>query len=155
MKLSTRTCAAIVSTAMAASLSLSCGGSSPSHSTPPSTTPPTTLPPSGGGVGATCAIGKGTVSATCGKASARLAEMVETAINLLVREKPQLFDLNDVAQPNTDLYKVLDAEAYLDGVVTNLRRQGACAERDGDDFHYENVLVKTSNDSSESYDVLL
>jgi hypothetical protein len=39
--------------------------------------------------------------------------------------------------------------------VTNLRRQGACAERDGDDFYYQNILVKVSNDASETYDVLL
>ena len=151
-----RTCFVVGAAAVATSLALlACGGSSPSNSTPPATTPTTTLPSSGGNVGATCALGKGSVNASCEKSSARLASQVEDAINLLVREKPQLFDINDVAQPNTDLYRVLDKEAYLDGVVNNLRRQGACAERDGDDYAFENIVVKTSNDSSETYDVLL
>jgi putative hemolysin len=97
----------------------------------------------------------GSVSASCNRSSAQLANQVEDAINLLVREKPQLFDLKDVAQSNTDLYKVLDTERYLDGVIDNLRRQGACAERDSDDPLFENILVKTSNGTSESYDVLL
>jgi hypothetical protein len=153
----TRTGSAVAAAVLSTTLALlACGGgSSPSSSTTPTTTPTTTLPSSGGNVSASCALGKGSVSATCGKGNARLASQVEDAINLLVRERPQLFDLKDVAQPNTDLYKVLDTEAYLDGVVNNLRRQGACAERDGDDYMFENILVKTSNDYSERYDVLL
>ena len=71
-----------------------------------------------------------------------------------MQEKPQIFDLKDVSAANSDFYKVLDGEAYLDGLVANLRRQGACAERDTDDPSFRRILVKTSNQSSESYDVL-
>lgn len=79
---------------------------------------------------------------------------VEAAIDRLAQDKPQIFDLNDQAAPNSGLYKVLDGDAYLDGVVANLVRQGACAERDGDDPYYERILVKVSNDYSEAYDIL-
>jgi hypothetical protein len=142
--------------ALAAGLALSCGGSTPSTSTPPATTTPTTTrPASGGGAGTSCALGNGSPGASCGKDEARLATLVETAINTLVQERPSLFDPQDVAVPNTDLYRVLDVEAYLDGVVANLRRQGACAQRDPADYFLERIQVKTSNASSETYDVLL
>lgn len=146
-----------VATFFAASgaVATSCGSSTPSQSSPPPTTPTTTVPPSGGGTGASCAIGKGSATAACGRQNARLGGLIEEAINLLVQEKPQIFDLTDTALPLTDLYKVLDTEAYLDGIVTNLRRQGACAERDSDDYFFQKILVKTANDYSESYDVLL
>jgi hypothetical protein len=79
---------------------------------------------------------------------------VEAAIDLLVQQKPLLFDFTDVSAPDTTLYKVLDAEGYLDGIVANLVRQGACAQRDPDDVYYEKILVKVSRDYSETYDVL-
>jgi hypothetical protein len=133
---------------------LSCGGPSPSDSTPPVTTTPVTTAPAPSGAAAACALGLGSVETSCAAGTPRHAELIETAINLLVREKPQLFEQGNVAIPNTDTYKVLDRETYLDGMVTNLRRQGACAERDTDDSAFERILVKTSNESSEAWDVL-
>ena len=135
----------------------SCGGGSPPSTTAPPAPSPTPSSGGGGGVGASCRIGDGSPEAACGSKTAqpRLLHYVETAIDLLVQEKPKLFDLNDVAVANTGLYKVLDAEAYLEGVVANIRRQGACSERDADDWSYERILVKDTNDFSETYDVLL
>ena len=109
------------------------------------------FPPS---VGASCSLGNGSADTVCSRSNSRHANLIETAINLLVQERPQIFDLKDVSAPNSDFYKVLDTEAYLDGLVTNLRRQGACAERDTDDAEFRRILVKTSNQFSETYEVL-
>ena len=101
-----------------------------------------------------CSLGNGSPDTHCGPKNSRLPHLVETAINMLVQEKPQIFDLQDVSALHSDFYRVLDTEAYLDGVVTNLRRQGACAERDTDDSEFRRILVKTSNEFSEGYHVL-
>jgi hypothetical protein len=146
--------------ALALSVSVSCGGDSPAGPAAPTPTPlPTSTPGpgiGGGGTSASCSIGKGDVNADCFAAdkSARLQASVEGAIDLAVREKPQLFDLTSEERPNTDTFRVLDVEGYLDAVVTNLRRGGACSERDPDDFLSRSVLVKDVNDFSERFAVL-
>jgi hypothetical protein len=102
-----------------------------------------------------CRLGPGDPSATCGQGGPPLLlPQVEAAIDGLIMRKPWLFDFDDVSAPNTTLYKVLDGEAYLDGIVLNLLAQGACAQRDPTDVYYEKILVKTSPDYSEKYDVL-
>jgi hypothetical protein len=110
--------------------------------------------PSGGGEGASassCPIGKGDPAATCGKGSPQLTAAVEAAIDRLVRERPELFDKQEEAGEGTGQYRVLDGETYLDGVIANLRAAGLCAERTLD---LERVLVKSTNDFSEEWDVL-
>ena len=150
---------AATAAALACVLALSCGGgNTPATSTPPTTTPSPspTAGTGGGGTGASCSLGKGDVNAVCssGKGSARLQLYVETAIDQLVREKPQLFDLNAEERPNTDTFRVLDPESYLDNIAFNIRRQGACAERDPDDLRSQRILAKDANDFSESFSVL-
>ena len=54
-------------------------------------------------------------------------------MDLLIQQKPQIFDLNDEYAPGTRAYKVLDHEAYMEGIVANLRAPGLCSERDPDD----------------------
>ena len=63
-------------------------------------------------------------------------------------------DVTSQKPPNTDQYKVLDEEAFLDTIVDNLRRQLLCAERDGDDLGSMRIVAKNSNDFSETFDVL-
>jgi hypothetical protein len=102
-----------------------------------------------------CRLGPGDPGAACATGgSPQLLPLVETAIDRLIQQRPWVFDLNDVSAPNTTLYKVLDGEVYLDGIVLNLLAQGACAQRDPGDPYYEKILVKTSRDRSERYDVL-
>ena len=143
---------------IASSLSLSCGGgSSPSRSTPPVTTAPQPTPPpsSGGSPGAaSCRLDEDSPAAECGKASSRLVDAVVAAMDLLVQQKPAIFDKTDVAGAGTGQYRVLDKEAYLNGLVGNLSAQGYCAQRDPDDYSYERIQLKNENGYSETFDVL-
>ena len=154
--------AAVSAAGVIALLTLSCGGGgSPSSSTPVTTVPaqPTPTPPTTG-VGdsfnhASCPLGKGDVNAECGRRNEALLAEVETAMELLLQQKPQLFDLNDEYSPGSRAYKVVDREGYMEGLVANLRAAGLCSERDADDALQETIRVKDDPEFSEDYDVLL
>ncbi|MGE5126578.1 MAG: hypothetical protein ACM3PV_09805 [Betaproteobacteria bacterium] len=140
--------------ALIATLVPSCGGGrAPASSTPVTTLPALTPPVSSGVASATCSLGKGDPNAECTRASgpAKLQHYIETAIDLLVREKPELLDMTVEERPNAGTYRVKDVEGYLDAIVTNIRRQGACAERDPDSQGLQRVLVKDTNDISEGF----
>jgi hypothetical protein len=144
----------------AALLHASCGSSGPSGSTPPVTVRPAPSPAASGSSAdtfndAACALGKGDPGAECGRTSAQLLGEYEKAIDLLVQQRPTIFDLHDEAVPDTKAYKVLDKDAYMDGLVRNLRAARLCAERDADDGAQQTIKMKSSNEFSEDYDVLL
>jgi hypothetical protein len=146
----------LLTAAVAATLALSCGGGggTPASSTVVATptAAATATPDSGTGASAySCPIGMGDVDASCSKTSPQLTAAVEAAIDRLVAEKPSLFNTNEEQGAGTGQYRVLDAEAYLDGVVTNLRAAGLCAERALD---RERVAVKSQNAFSEEWDVI-
>ncbi len=141
----------IVGASALAALSPSCGGDSPVKPTPGTTLASPTPPPP---TSSACSLGPGSVTATCSPSGPQLSRQIETAIDLLIREKPSLVDRSSSKPPNTDQYKVLDEQAFLDTVVDNLRRQLLCAERDGDDFDSMRIVAKNSNGFSETYDVL-
>ncbi len=151
--------AAVAAAGTIAFLGVSCGGGgSPSTPTPSSTPTPlvTPSPPTGGGGAGSshCPLGKGSVGAVCAKGTARLTDAVFAAQDSLVQTKPQLFDKTQEAGKGTGQYLVLDQQAYLNGIVSNLTAAGFCAQRDPDDYNYEVIQVKNENDFSESYDVL-
>lgn len=102
-----------------------------------------------------CPIGKGSPDATCERTHQQLLGDVENAMDVLVQTKPGIFDLNDEYAPGTRAYRVLDKEAYMDGLVANLRAAGLCAERDPDDAFLQTIRAKNVNEFSEDYDVLL
>jgi hypothetical protein len=158
-----RSAALAVAAGLVALAALSCGGGdSPASSTPPVTSPPQptpTPPPAGSGstfYHASCPLGPGNADPTCarGKSSALLGE-VEAAMDLLLKQKPEIFDLEDEYDSGTQAYRVKDREAYQDGLVANLRAAGLCAERDADDAILETIRVKSSSEFSEDFDVLL
>jgi hypothetical protein len=137
-----------------------CGGGSPSGSSPPVTGVPQPTPsaPSegSGNVGATCSLGAGDPNARCDKASSQLLGAVLGAMDQLVQQQPQLFDKSEEAGgAGSGQYRVLDKEAYLNGLVGNLAGMGYCAQRDPDDFDYERIQLKNENGFSETFDVLL
>ena len=130
------------------------GGGAPAAPDPPVTVTPTPPAPDGGAGGVTatsCPLGRGDVTASCGKRSPRLLVEIESAIDRLVKESPQLFNTLEEAGEQTGQYRVLDTERYLDGLVANLRSAGLCAERTLD---RQRLAVKSANDFSEEWDVL-
>ena len=153
--------AALAVTLTLALIGLSCGGGgSPSTSTPPATAAPAPSPtptPVGGGgiVAASCPIGPGDPEATCSITRSSLYPQVEAAIDLLIREKPEIFNLQDVLKGTANSYMVLDRDAYLDGLVANLQAAGLCAQRDLDDGLQQSILVKSANNWSEDFDLLM
>jgi hypothetical protein len=73
---------------------------------------------------------------------------VSAAIDQLLKERPELFDFNNVAQ-GTDWPAVKDMAAYQQAVVDILTKKGYCAKFDG-----EEIQVKQgSNSFSEHFDV--
>jgi hypothetical protein len=143
--------------ALAAALAgLACGGGPlPVAPTPPADAappPPASPPPQRGEEASaqSCPIGKGVPTASCSKSQARLLEAVDAAIDRLVRERPELFDPGAEAGEGTRQYRVLDREAYLDGVIANLRAAGLCAQRGLD---LQRLQVKNANDFSEDWNV--
>jgi hypothetical protein len=101
-----------------------------------------------------CSLGSGSPNAECTKGSARLLDAVYVAQDLLVQQKPQIFNKSQEAGDGTGQYLVVDREAYLDGIVLNLMAARFCAQRDPADGAYERILVKNENGFSETYDVL-
>lgn len=129
-----------------------CGGGS--STTGGTVTPPTTLapsptpsatPPLGS---SSCSLGKGTTDTTCYKASATFLEQVDQAIELLAKQEPDLFNLQEQRGPGG--YLVKDFDRYYAGVVKNLQAApGVCA---GFDYVYLNV--KNTNEFSDQFDIL-
>src|SRR5207245_2527146 len=138
---------------VATSLSCSGGSSSPPSPPPPSPTAaapsPSTAPSTAPSPStASCQYGKGTPDTFCAKRlPAHLAD-VDGAINRLVQQHPEYFNVNDINGP--DGYKVLKPAEYEQGVMANLQSADFCTELNG------NVLsVRKGTDFSEDYDVLL
>jgi hypothetical protein len=140
--------------AVAAVAAWSCGGTSSPVSpvVTPTPTPQPTPTPIGNGGGASansCPLGKGSLSAPCQARQPRLLADVEAAIDLLVREHPEIFNRDEEA--GAGQYRVRATDAYLDGLVGNQRAAGLCAERTLD---RERIVAKSTNDFSEEWDVL-
>ena len=131
-----------------------CGGGS-SPTTPPVTAPtaaptPTPTPSATPTPAATsCKYGMGTIDTSCARTNnpAFLGD-VNTAINQLAQQHPELFNFNDTN--GGDAWRVLDADKFYAGVIANLQAKDYCA-----DFDLQNLQVKNSNDFSEDYDILL
>ena len=151
------TALAAVAVASLALANLSCGGGSPSSSTPPITLAPTPTPtPSTPPVGGSCRFGQGvTYPDECQHTSQQLLKEVESAMDLLIQQRPGIFDLSKEYSPGSKAYMVLDPTAYKNGLVANLQAAGLCSEVDVDDPMQQTIRVKDSNEFSEDYDVLL
>jgi hypothetical protein len=152
--------AAVAAVGIVALLALSCGGGSPSSSTPPTTVPVTPTPTPPIAIPdvynqANCPLGKGDINATCKRTHTALLPELEQAMDTLIQAKPEIFDLTSEYSPGTRAYRVLDRDAYLNGLVMALRAQGLCAERDPDDALQQTVRAKDSEGFSENFDVIL
>jgi hypothetical protein len=120
---------------------------SPSPALVPSPSPSPALPVTS----TSCRFGPGTLETTCARraASGQLEADVNAAIDRLAAGHPDYFDTSVNAA--TGEWRVLRPEAYLSGVVDELRRARLCAETDGRSL----VSVRSGTEASEDYDVLL
>ncbi len=83
----------------------------------------------------------------CGRTSPQSYDDVETAVEQVLRQKPELFDFTQTAS-GTDWPVVRDMTAYHLAVVNALATKGYCGRFDG-----EEIQLKRSNELSEQYDV--
>jgi hypothetical protein len=131
-----------------------CGGKSPSAPAPtsaPSVTPvPAPTPPPIAGYSTLCsAVGYGTRDVTCqGGESAFLGD-VEDAIDKLIGTNPGIFDFKSPAADGG--LRVVDRDAYYQGVVDILATKGLCA---APSFGPVTLLVKKTNEFSEAFVIL-
>jgi hypothetical protein len=65
----------------------------------------------------------------------------------LLAEKPEIFDFTDTVK-GTDWPRIVDSQAYRQGIIDNLVKKGYCAMWDGEEFP-----IKKTNDFSENYDL--
>jgi hypothetical protein len=151
------TASRVSAVAALALLASSCGNDGSDWTPPPTAVvspPPSTLPPTSGGSGSSsCPLGEGDENAVCERTVSTMMPYIDAAIDTVVAEHPEFFDLTIESGEQTRQYKVLDKEAYLDTVVEELRKMGLCSQRS--EFDLELVQVKESNDLSEDYDIYL
>lgn len=138
--------------AFAVAFAVSCGGST-TPTTPP-TAPPTTSAPFPAPTPVPvpgCPIGLGSPRYTCQGDLPGLLPGLNAAIDKLVQDRPQLF--NTVDDPAGDgSYRILDVDAYYEGVIANLKATGLCAQRDYVDR--DRIVMKEDNSYSEAYYVV-
>lgn len=84
---------------------------------------------------------------TCGRESSQFISAVGEAIDTVVREHPEYFDLS-ARQPGPGWYKITNVAAYDTAVVEALKAKGLCSRHDG-----EELVVKNANTSSEHFDI--
>ena len=121
--------------------------SSPAAGTPPDTVPPTHEPPAATQPGCELPPGTGNGQDCPRQISSYLPE-VERSLDRLVAEHPGIFDLQSTRGCGS-CYLVRDTDAYIEGMLKQVRSEGACATWDG-----EELAIKRSNDFNDQYDIL-
>lgn len=84
---------------------------------------------------------------SCGDPEPRFDGDVASAIDELLKNRPELFDFDDVAR-GTKWPRVKDLPAYYQALIDILARKGYCGLFDG-----EEIQIKRTNELSEHYDV--
>ena len=114
---------------------------------PPTTQPPSTTNPP---LSATCLrLGLGTSSGKeiCRPEGPTFLDNLDRAIDELIAQQPQIFDLSSFAGPGG--YRVLSEGAYFVGVIQNLDKQGYCAG-----LYSEELAVTNVTGYSDNFDIL-
>jgi hypothetical protein len=115
----------------------------PAPSAGPNPTPPPAAPPPTGG---SCSLPPGGgAGQNCPAESASFQSEVESSINQLIQQRPDIFSGGGSAPV------VVKHSEYMNGVVANLRARGLCAIVDSED----EIAVKNTNAFSDQYDILL
>jgi hypothetical protein len=84
----------------------------------------------------------------CSEATPQLLGVVEEALDTVTERFPELFDFNNTRCGNC--YYVKNPHRYITEVIEELGRRGVCT-----DGVYEELGMKSSNDFSEQYDIIL
>jgi hypothetical protein len=84
---------------------------------------------------------------TCGRETSQFIGAVGEAIDTVVREHPELFNLSG-KQPGPGWYEITNVAAYDTAVAEALKAKGLCSRHDG-----EELVVKSSNSVSEHFDI--
>lgn len=88
----------------------------------------------------------------CQRETSTYLPELEAALDQVIREHPQIFNLNEQAAGQAPgSYKVLDGDAYMRELRRALGQRGFCTFEDGG----EELVIKKTNQFSESYDVWL
>ncbi|HET9316622.1 MAG TPA: hypothetical protein VFQ51_13595 [Vicinamibacteria bacterium] len=87
------------------------------------------------------------IEITCGREHSTHLAAVSAAIDKVVREHPEVFNLGG-KQPAEGWYEIVNMAAYDNYVVENLKSAGYCSRHDG-----EELVVKNANAFSEHYDI--
>jgi hypothetical protein len=147
--LSSKTLAAVVAgAALSVALAAACNrplpaGPEPSPEPTPSPTPAPTPTPIYG-----CGLPRGTGNgANCPRESPTFQGQLDAAIDKVIAEHPNWFDLNSGRGPS--LPAIRRPDLYAREVVDNLRRAGLCAFNDG-----EEIAVKNSNAFNDQFDII-
>lgn len=153
MKLGTRQVAGAVVAVLASFLSVCGGGGGNSQPAAPAATPPppVTTPPAPQATPDavfSCHLGDGSNAYGCQRTSPAFLNEVDTAINQLVQEHPEVFDLTE--QLGDGGFKVVSPGQYYVGVMRNLQAMGFCANFDG-----EEMQVKNSNAFNDQYHIMI
>lgn len=82
----------------------------------------------------------------CPKLDPRLNVYVNTAIENVIAQKPELFDFSNNLGEGS--WKVRDRQKYIDAVVLAIHAQGICAKDDN-----EEIAVKNTNLFNEQYNI--
>ena len=85
---------------------------------------------------------------TCGRETSRFYPDVEAAIAELLTRDPHIFDFTNLAT-RTEWPKIVDQDAYLEGMVRFLKGRGYCARWDG-----KELAVKNTSDWNEQFAVI-
>jgi hypothetical protein len=129
---------------------VSCGGDEESPVAPPSTAPPPTTPPvtiptpqPPPGFASCQRIGPGRPQERCAMESPSFTNEIETSIDELFREKPQLFSQVSGG------FRVNSTGQFLVGMIEKLDAKGLCAN-----FDSEEIQVKNSNVFNDQYHLI-
>jgi len=108
----------------------------------PSATP---APPSGAG----CGVGPGNGSGeNCPRQEPSFLSQVESAMDQLVRQEPQIFNLNKTSKGCANCYQLVDADRYVQRMAELMSQRGLCGLYDG-----EELAVKKTNAFNDQYDI--
>jgi hypothetical protein len=95
-----------------------------------------------------CTQGRGTAEASCSRASSLYLADLDAAIEQVVREHPEYFNLGETRGPGA--YRIRERDAYTAAVIDVLGRQGLCAALD---MYRDFFLLKRGDDVSEQFEI--